>query len=253
MNRRQFLEKALAATGFVSLYATSGNISDALASMTPPTGPTEYDLLIARVKYTTYPGIDQWNILPEGEQRLLGEFVRLFRCKVKLQKAYRRFGKPEEFNAVVDFENFPTQRMLPFVFMTGQLEYKLSQKAIDNLRRFVDRGGFLLMDDCAYRHEQDLFFKSSCEMLEKTFGRNFKVLENQHDIFHNVFDFETGLPHIQGVPHPAMAVVINDKVSVFLSSGDLHCGWIGRFFPEKGKFENAIKMGINILYYTLTG
>jgi hypothetical protein len=245
VNRREFLKSALASAGAYGLCAAGGAIAHA-SVIGGKSSPSDYDLLIARVKY--WGDTDLWSILPEGEQCLLREFSKLFKCRVKQQKAFRVYGKAEEFNAIMNLAQMP--EFFPFAFMTGQLKYTLSQQEIDNLRRYIDRGGFLLMDDCVYQHKDDQFFKCSCEILDKVFGRDFGVLEPTHEIFHNVFDLKDGLPHVQGVKHPAMAVVINGRVSVFLSSGDIHCGWIGRFFPSR--FEQAIGMGINILYYAMT-
>lgn len=250
MDRRNFIKSIAAVGGAVSLAGSTQWLNIARAA-TNEKDRRDYDLLIPRVMYEVSTAPDQWNILPEGEQRLLREFGKIFRCRVKLQKAYRRFGKLSEFNAVVDFSNFPGERMYPFAFMTGQQSYRFNERQRDNLKRYVERGGFLLMDDCVASNRHDYFYRASYEMLAEMFGDNFVELDDEHEIFHNVFDIQGGLPCVQGVKHKAGAVVVDGRVSILLSSTDLHCGWIGRFFEDKSLFDQSIKMGINILFYAL--
>lgn len=251
IDRRVFLRQAL---GSLSALAGAGFClcCDNVLGAVDQKDADEYDVLIPRVRYQRKFGTEQWNIHPQGEQNLLKEFARVFNAKVKMQKAYHRYGKAEEFNAVVDFESFPESGMYPFVFMTGQTPFVFSEKAEDNLVRFVNRGGFILMDDCVYRHEEDLFYQCCCDVLGRVFGDNFVTVEPTHPIFHNVFEMPDGLPYVQGVRRPAMGVVIRGRLSALVSSVDLHCGWIGRFFEDKAKFTDSIKMGMNILHYALT-
>lgn len=247
-SRRAFLGTAAKAA---LAAAPLGALARYAPAAVKPEETREYDLLIPRVRYEREFGPDQWNMHPQGEQNLLREFSRVVNCRVKLHPAYRRFGKAEEFNAIVDFDTFPDSGMYPFVFMTGQTPFVFSTREKDNLVRYLDRGGFLLMDDCVYQHDKDLFYQRGCEVLAELFPGRFVELAPDHEIFRNVFEIPE-LPYVQGVKRPPMGVVLNGRLSVFLSSTDLHCGWIGRFFDKKTAFEDSIKMGINVLYYAMT-
>ena len=49
-------------------------------------------------------------------------------------------------------------------------------------------------------------------------------------------------------------VFIGDRLAVFLSSTDIHCGWCDSHGFEFGKqnYEKAIQMGINIIMYAIS-
>ncbi|MHC4240451.1 MAG: DUF4159 domain-containing protein, partial [Planctomycetota bacterium] len=65
-----------------------------------------------------------------------------------------------------------------------------------------------------------------------------------------------------GQYHGARGVFVGDRLAVFLSSTDIHCGWAdsrGRWFGTGGKrgigkhgYKEAIQMGINIIMYALS-
>jgi hypothetical protein len=58
----------------------------------------------------------------------------------------------------------------PFLFMTGQLLVRFSQRERDGLRRFVEGGGLLFSDDC--NHDIDGLYARTFEQEMRTvFGR----------------------------------------------------------------------------------
>ena len=109
------------------------------------------------------------------------------------------------------------------------------------------------MDDCIRGHQGDDFYRSSYKILEDTLGQNsVKKIDNSHEVFHNVYDLRNiGLPLAigHGTNHGGQGVFIGDRLSVFLSSTDLHCGWI---HPGGRNYKLAIQMGINIIMYALS-
>ena len=150
--------------------------------------------------------------------------------------------------------------------MTAEGDFTFSQKKKENLKRYIMEGGFLLMDDCVYDEGGgDIFYKSAYKLLEELFGiGSVKQIPNNHEVFHNVFNLgKTGLPYVGwGKNYCARGVFVEDRLAVFLSSTDLHCGWIdrsGMVFGKKGHrphnrhgYEETIQMGINIIMYALT-
>lgn len=179
---------------------------------------------------------------------------------------------------MVAFDEREEIRKYPLLFMTGENHYKLDDQQKRNLAEYVLRGGFLLMDDCVVGSGGDFFYKSSYELLEEVFGRGaVRRIPLEHEIFHNMYDLgQTGLPHLEqqnlvllpgmrspqqiGLPymhgqnHGARGVFVEDRLAVFLSSTDLHCGWCdshGLTFGRRN-YEKAIQMGINIIMYALS-
>ena len=122
----------------------------------------------------------------------------------------------------------------------------------------------MLMDDCVDASSGDRFYQSSYKMLKNLFGAGaVKSIPLDHEVFSNVYDLRRmGLPTLWGVNHGAKGVFINERLAVFLSSVDLHCGWgdlPGDSFGKKGTrrhgqhgYEESIQMGINIIMYSIS-
>jgi len=231
----------------------------------------DYDFLMPRVKFgCTMQVNDYWNAFPGGDRNLLAEFASVVRCRVKLPRDCNdnkpHSGSESQFNAVVDLTDMEALRKYPFLFMTASGSYRLGGKQKTNLREYVNEGGFLLMDDCVHGRldDGDFFYQSSFKMLSEVFGAGaVRGIPNDHEIFHNVYNLgDIGLPHIIGRYHGARGVFVGDRLAVFLSSTDIHCGWVdshGRWFGNGGKMgvgkhghKEAIQMGINIILYALS-
>ena len=287
-NRRQFLKKSgsrmagavFAAAGFGSI------IEGANPDGYPDNGPDDldkYDFLMPRVKFTHEKReVDRWNVRPGGDANLLRELSSVIRCRVKpVRRAYDwqpQWSAEDQLNAVVSFEELKDIEKYPFLFMTGENHYKFSDIEKANLKEYILRGGFLMMDDCVVGNGGDFFYKSSYALLEEVFGSGaVKRIRPEHEVFHNVYDLgETGLPSMRqlvptlapgfrrpsqspmpvmhGQNHGARGVFIGDRLAIFLSSTDLHCGWCdsrGAVFG-RNNYKKAIQMGVNIIMYAMS-
>jgi hypothetical protein len=62
-----------------------------------------------------------------------------------------------------------------------------------------------------------------------------------------------GCPAMHGVDHGAWGLFENGtgRLMTVVTPGDLHCGWMNRYWSPEKNLE-GIKMGINILMYYLT-
>jgi hypothetical protein len=284
INRRQFLRTAGgAALGIIftatGLHTTAkGEISDE-----GPDDLDKYDFLMPRVKYAHEPKeADRWNVRPGGDANLLRELRSVIRCRVKpvtrTNDWQPNWAIEGQLNAVVTFDQMERLKKYPFLFMTGENPYKFEDRQKANLKEYITRGGFLLMDDCVVGSGGDFFYQSSYELLEQVFGRGaVKRIPLEHEIFHNVYDLgdkglphmerqnrillpgmrqprQMGLPYMHGQNHGARGVFIGDRLAVFLSSTDIHCGWCDSHGFEFGKqnYEKAIQMGINIIMYAIS-
>lgn len=211
-----------------------------------------YDFIFPRVRFDADEGPeDYWAVYPEGDLNLLRMFCTDVRCKVKLTTDCRgREGLECQFNSVVKFSDIETLLKYPFIFMTSQYRYTLSRTEKQNLKDYLQAGGFLLMDDCIVQDSGDFFYRSCYELLQEVFGKKaFRPIPTGHEVFHNVHDFgDRGVPHCYGTYHPAQGVFIDDRLAVFLSSTDIHCAWVG----NHTLLREGIQMGINILMYALS-
>ena len=70
------------------------------------------------------------------------------------------------------------------------------------------------------------------------------------------------MPYIQAINYGARGVFVGDRLAVFLSSTDIHCGWCDRSLEQFGKggkrgfgdhgYKEAIQMGINTIMYAMS-
>src|SRR5262249_54045958 len=103
----------------------------------------------------------------------------------------------------------------PFVFASGHGNIKFTDAEAANLRRWLDSGGFLWVDDDygiapSFRREMKKLFPDA-ELVELPFD---------HPVFHQVYEFPGGLPKIHehdGGPARAFAIVRDGRLCVFFS------------------------------------
>jgi hypothetical protein len=284
INRRQFLKTA---GGTIVGAALAAGGSALIAEQTyPPEYPDDldrYDFVMPRVKFAHEEReVDRWNVRPGGDANLLRELSSIIRCKIKPIRGaldwQPQWAMEGQLNAVVSFDSLEEIKKYPFLFMTGENHYTFESKQKENLKEYINRGAFLLMDDCVVGSGGDFFYQSSYELLEEVFGRgSVKRIPHEHEVFHNIYDLgdsglpymqrqnriflpgmrgprQIGLPYMHGQNHGARGVFIGERLAVFLSSTDIHCGWCDSHGYEFGRYnyEKAIQMGINIIMYAIT-
>jgi len=141
----------------------------------------------------------------------------------------------------------------PFVFAAGHGNIKFTDAEDANLRRWLDSGGFLWVDDDfgiapSFRRGMKKLFPDA-ELVELPFS---------HPVFHQLYEFPAGLPKIHehdGGPARAFGIVRDGRHCVFFSFDcDLGDGLedeeIHHDPPEKR--EAALRMAMNIVHYALT-
>jgi hypothetical protein len=268
INRRTFIKAA--SSMFAGLVFASGKLY-ASARQTVSAKPVDdlemYDFVMPRVKLEPLrqPGMglgpDTWNVRPGGDANLLLRLSSVIRCTTKPIPGASNWEpslSPEgrHFNAVVTFDDIDRIKKFPFLFMTDENAFRLNQQQKDNLKEYIMRGGFIFMDDCVVGNGGDFFYQSACTLIAETFGNTaFKKIPNDHEVFHNVYDLSNiGLPYIKGQNHGARGLFLGERLAIFLSSNDIHCGWcdsLGMEWPIQ-KYEQAIQMGVNIIVYAIS-
>ncbi len=282
MNRRTFLKAASKAVG--TLAFVSGSLC-AVAGQNEPEQEIDdlelYDFVMPRVKFMPYKrqgqqilSDDRWNNRPGGDANLLNRLSTVIRCRTKpilgANNWQPQWAREGQLNAVVTFDDLDQIKKYPFLFMTGENYFRFNDNQTYNLKEYIMRGGFLLMDDCVVGNGGDFFYQSAYRLLENTFGKNsVKRIPHEHEIFHNVYDLGDsglpsvdyirrrrpgGLPYMHGQNHGARGVFIGERLAVFLSSTDIHCGWCDSLGIEWGRanYEKAIEMGINVIMYAMS-
>jgi len=185
---------------------------------------------------------DLWNVSPIGDANL--------RYKLAQQTNINVSQEPR----VVNLNDFDDMCKNPFVFMTSEGSFKLTEVEEKNLKEFLDRGGFILADDCVFKGKEDRFFQAYVGLINKLYPDNpMRKVPYDHEIFHIYYDLPNGAPHCQGVPNGMYGLFEpgTGRIMTTCTPGDIHCGWVNRWFTPKLN-EESIEMGINIIIYFLT-
>ncbi len=139
--------------------------------------------------------------------------------------------------------------LYPYIHMTGHGNVVFSRAEADNLRNYLQAGGFLHIDD---NYGMDAYVRSE---IKKVFPNNPLVeLPNNHPVFQQHFKFP-GLPKIhEHDGKRAQAFGIFEKgrlVLVYTYETDLGDGWedpqVHNDPPEKRR--QSLQMGANILQF----
>lgn len=143
--------------------------------------------------------------------------------------------------------------LFPIVHATGHGRIALSDEEAVNLREYLERGGFLWVDD---NYGMD---RSLREAIGRVFPESpLLELPFDHGIYHAFYDLPDGLPKIHehdgGPPH-GYGVFHEGRLVVFYSfNTDIGDGMedpeVHHDPPEK--HEAALRMGVNIVVYALT-
>ncbi len=142
----------------------------------------------------------------------------------------------------------------PFVHMTGHGNVVFNQEEIENLRSYLQAGGFLHIDD---NYGMDKFIRPE---LKKIFPEaELQPLPPTHPLYQQFFAFKEGLPKIHehdNQPPQAYGIFIKGRLAVLYTyESDLGDGWED---PEvhndpPALRQQALQMGANILEYVFKG
>lgn len=203
-----------------------------------PTPPGARAFGIARLKYG---GGGDWY----GDQTSLRNLMAAMRERTGLAVAGDDAAVVEPGSAAL-FQ-------YPFAFAAGHGNFRLTDAEVPNVRRWLDQGGFLWVDDDfgiapSFRREIKRLYPDA-ELVE---------IPYDHPLFHSLYDFPRGLPKIHehdGGPAKGFGIVHGGRLCVFFSFDcDLGDGLedeeIHHDPPEKR--EAALRMGMNIVEYALT-
>lgn len=143
--------------------------------------------------------------------------------------------------------------LYPYIYLTGHGNVTFSTDEAANLRKYLEAGGFLHVDD---NYGMDKFVRLE---LKKVFPELELVdIPFDHPIYHQKFNFPNGIPKIHehdGKPPQGLGLFYKGKLVVFYSyETDLGNGWEDPRIhndPEE-KRQQALKMGANLISYAFT-
>lgn len=138
----------------------------------------------------------------------------------------------------------------PLVIMTGEGAFELPEAERQALRRYVERGGFLLASSGCSSEEWTKSFRD--EMAAIFPDAPLTAIDLSHPIFHTVYDVEE-LTAKHGTPAPIEGVTLEGRIGVLFSPDGLNdtahaqgCCCCGG-----NEITNAEQINLNILAYAL--
>ena len=143
---------------------------------------------------------------------------------------------------------------VPYLYMTGHGNVKWSERELVVLRRYLEQGGFLHVDD---NYGMDESIRREIARLFP--DRPLVEVPWDHPVYRIVYEFPKGLPKIHehdGKPAQGFGVFVDGRLVLYYSyQSDLGDGWedpdVHKDPPEK--HEAALRMGVNLFTYAVGG
>lgn len=157
------------------------------------------------------------------------------------KEAQVEVGSPDIFN-------------YPFIHMTGHGRWAMTAAEAQNLRKYLEAGGFLHIDD---NYGMDQYVRPE---LKKVFPElNLVELPFSHPIYRQKFTFTNGLPKIHEhdkKPPKGYGLIYKGRlVCYYTTETDLGDGWedleVHKDTPEQ--HAKSLQMGANIIQYVFNG
>lgn len=141
----------------------------------------------------------------------------------------------------------------PYLYLTGHGNVRFTPLELEQLRRYLDGGGFLHIDD---NYGLDPYIRREIERLYPEV--ELVELPFDHPIYHCFYDFPEGPPKVHehdGEPPQGYGIFRDGRLVIYYTHEcDLGDGWEDPKVhndPEDIR-EAALKMGVNIVVYALT-
>ncbi len=200
-------------------------------------GQTEPAFQIARLKYN---GGGDWYNDPSADVNLMRFISQNTNVKTKAEYKFVDVSSDEIFS-------------YPFLFITGHGNVVFSKDEAVRLRKYLENGGFLYIDD---DYSLD---KAVRREMKKVFPeKDFLELPFSHGIYNIMYDFPSGPPKTHKhdeKPPQGFGIFIDKKLAVYYTyESNPSDGWAD---PEvhnnpQDKREEALKFGTNIVLWALS-
>ena len=223
----------------------------------------EHDVFtFVRIRYSSWGGGygrggGRWDTdYPDSDLNFSYRLQELTSLKVDPDGKVLRLTDPELFD-------------YPFIYIIEPGRMMLEEAEVKALRRYLNNGGFLMVDDFWGEDEWDNFYRQ----IKRVFpNREPQELPLEHEIFHCVYDLKEKpmIPSINtyfsgyrterwDAQEPHYRAIFDDKdrmMAIICHNTDLGDGW-EREGVDAGYFREysekwAYPMGINIIVYAMT-
>jgi len=182
-----------------------------------------------------------WDPDPSAVSNLLKVVNENTSINVKFTRRNVQASSPELFD-------------VPFLYMTGHYDFVFTETEVENLRRFLLGGGFLLADACCGRKAFDHAFRR--EIARVIPGRELRPVEADDPLNSSLYRLEYVRYALREevTPPPLLSITVDGYHVVVYSPVDLGNGWEGEEHPYVDGIveEDSLKIGANAIMYALT-
>ena len=128
----------------------------------------------------------------------------------------------------------------PFIFLTGTRDFKLTEKEVENLRKYVRMGGCIWGDSSlpGLRSRFDIAFRREMKRVIPDVDKDFEPLPSNHPIFTQAYftNVKEAPPGLNFYQEPVMALKIYGEIAILYTSNDYGDMWqIG--LNEQGQID----------------
>lgn len=207
--------------------------------------PRAHEFAFARLRYES----GDWDYNPKVAANLLNSVVEYTSIPVY----------PEEVVITADSEELLA---FPFLFMTGHKLVRFSEAERAQLRRYIERGGFLFSDDC--NHDVAGLYATSFEQemrLAFPLPGVLDKLPRHHPLYRAFFQFPEGPPQTahelngwgDDLVHDYLrGVTMNNRLGVLYSNKDYGCEWDYDWRNKRFQRDDNTRFGVNVIVYAMT-
>lgn len=192
---------------------------------------------IARLKYS---GGGDWYNDPSAEVNLLKFVAKNSNIKVKAEYVFVDLSSDDIFQ-------------YPFLFMTGHGNVSFSESEAKRLRKYLERGGFVYVDD---DYGLDKAFRRE---ITKVFpDKSLAELPFNYGLYNSLFDFKNGPPKTHehdNKPPQGFGIFINERLVLYYTyESNPSDGWVDPevYNDPQNKREEALKFGANLIVWALS-
>lgn len=138
----------------------------------------------------------------------------------------------------------------PMVIMTGEGSFELLDSERQNLRKYVDRGGFVLASAGCSSPNWDRSLRAELARIYP--DHSLTQIKMDHPIFHTVYDV-TKLQGLHSEPRPLEGVSIGSRLGILYSVDGLNdtAHTTGCCCCGGNEITNCLQINVNILAYAL--
>jgi hypothetical protein len=198
--------------------------------------PPDYSYRLGLLKYS---GGGDWYANLETSLRNLAVFCNQnLGMNINPEQGVVEAGSPDIYN-------------YPFIHMTGHGNVVFSPQEAQNIRNYLIGGGFLHISD---NYGMDKFIRPQ---MKKVFPElDFVELPFTHPVYHQKFDFPSGLPKIHehnNKPPQGFGLIYEGRLVCFYDyECDLGDGWEDAEVHKDSEETRlkALKMGANLIQYS---